>query len=637
MRPRTNPIQLWVTLTTATFGLFLATAAGAGESTLQPFGSDAELKQVLQDVQAQADAAAAAAAASEPTCNGCLESVESIVTTGARAEPSITNSQHAEVDEGGIVKQHGDHLVILRRGRLFTVDVSGPRLHPVSSINAYAPGADPSGTWYDEMLVSDNKVVVIGYSYERGGTEVGVFTINDNGGLRYQATYHFRSFDYYSSRNYASRLIGSKLILYAPVSLVSHTDEPLDVLPAMRKWHAGDDAKDEDPVFKPIATARRIYRSPFSKPTPDSILHSVTVCNLARVELECQATGVMGDWGRVFYVSPKAMYVWATNEASSANAEGTSSTLYRLPLDGSEPGAIGVSGEPVDQFSFDETRDGYLNVLVRSESGGDAMWNAERSAGAVALLRLATRLFVRGPQVAPASAYRELPRPQAGPQGAFHNRFVGKFLLYGVGEGWFDEKVHDTRVFVVHVASGRVKELTLPHGVDRIEEMGSSALVVGTSGDDLHFSGVRLSSSDAPSLLQHHVLANASQGELRSQGFFYKPDGRGGGVLGLPVRNPAAPGYEHLFEESAGIVFLRNHAAKFQELGQLRAHDESAQDDSCAASCVDWYGNSRPVFIDDRIFALLGYEIVEGTLRRGEIRELRRASFAPRLQTTRLD
>jgi len=38
-------------------------------------------------------------------------------------DESITNTQHAGVDEGGIVKLHGDHLVVLRRGRLFTVAV----------------------------------------------------------------------------------------------------------------------------------------------------------------------------------------------------------------------------------------------------------------------------------------------------------------------------------------------------------------------------------------------------------------------------------------------------------------------------------------------------------------------------------
>ncbi len=38
----------------------------------------------------------------------------------SKIEESVTNTQHAGVDEGGIVKVHGNHLVVLRRGRLFT-------------------------------------------------------------------------------------------------------------------------------------------------------------------------------------------------------------------------------------------------------------------------------------------------------------------------------------------------------------------------------------------------------------------------------------------------------------------------------------------------------------------------------------
>src|ERR1051325_3375164 len=45
------------------------------------------------------------------------------VMTGARA-PSITNNQEAGVDEGDIVKKRGDILVVLRRGRLFTVSLA---------------------------------------------------------------------------------------------------------------------------------------------------------------------------------------------------------------------------------------------------------------------------------------------------------------------------------------------------------------------------------------------------------------------------------------------------------------------------------------------------------------------------------
>ena len=125
---------------------------------------------------------------------------------------SVTNVQHAGVDEGGIVKLHGDHLVILRRGRLFTVNIGGEDLRPVSAVDAFGSDVDPGGAWYDEMLIAGNTIVVIGYSYARGGTEIGVFDISREGQLTYRATYHLRSNDYYSSRNYASRLIGSKLI-----------------------------------------------------------------------------------------------------------------------------------------------------------------------------------------------------------------------------------------------------------------------------------------------------------------------------------------------------------------------------------------------------------------------------------------
>ena len=51
--------------------------------------------------------------------------------------------------------------------------------------------------------------------------------------------------------------------------------------------------------------------------------------------------------------------------------------------------------------------------------------------------------------------------------------------------------------------------------------------------------------------------------------------------------------------------------------------------DACKASCVDWYGNSRPLFLRNRVFALLGYEIVEGSLNGAGISEIRRISFAP--------
>ena len=76
----------------------------------------------------------------------------------------------------------GDTLIVLRRGRLFTVSLAGGRMRPVDAINAFPPGTDGDG-WYDEMLVADGWVVVIGYSYEGGGTELNRFRISPEGRL----------------------------------------------------------------------------------------------------------------------------------------------------------------------------------------------------------------------------------------------------------------------------------------------------------------------------------------------------------------------------------------------------------------------------------------------------------------------
>ncbi|HTG16474.1 MAG TPA: beta-propeller domain-containing protein [Blastocatellia bacterium] len=547
------------------------------------------------------------------------------VTAGkssADKDESVTNVQHSGVDEGGIVKLHGNHLVVLRRGRLFTIAVGDGALKPVSVVDAFGPNIDPRNTWYDEMLVSEDTIAVIGYSYERGGTEVGLFKIDSQGNLTYQSTYHLRSNDYYSSRNYASRLIGNKLIFYTPLYLNPGAEDPFQSFPAVRKWRKGA-TNDE---FRRIVSPSRVYRPQRAIESPDGIaLHTVTVCDLSNGGFACEATSVIGPWGRVFYVSPQAVYVWVTEWVSRGEKVQSQSMLYRMPLDGSAPSALTVSGSPVDQFSFLESGDGNLNVLVRSDGAGDTMWNAEKTAGDVALMRVPLANFSDGSDTAAPSCYRSLPESEGY---AFQNRFVGEYLLYGSGSGWdYSRKADRSSLHAVRWAGGEPHKLSLAHGVDRIEALGSDAIVVGTDGNDLHFTAIRL--GDSPEVRDRYTRKGASQGELRSHGFFYKADDSESGVLGLPISTPGRPGYRHLFEGSVTILFLRNTSLHFEEIGELAAKPEKAADDACRASCVDWYGNARPLFVRGRILALMGYEIVEGSFSNGRMRELRRVSYAP--------
>jgi hypothetical protein len=253
-----------------------------------------------------------------------------------------------------------------------------------------------------------------------------------------------------------------------------------------------------------------------------------------------------------------------------------------------------------------------------------AEWSGHQPPDSMALLRIPLAGLDDGRGEAAESWYRPLPAP---PAGVFHNHFVGDHLVYGAGNGWWRPTTDSAVAFVVPWKGGEVNRLGLPHGVDRIEVMGDDAVIIGAGGGNLHFSGVRLGSR--PVIAQRFVMENASQGELRSHGFFYKAQDARSGMLGLPVREGAKPGWRHLVEGSASVLFLRNGGRQFTRLGSLASDPETAVNDNCKASCVDWYGNARPLFLRGRIFALLGYELVEGAIEANGIREIRRASFAP--------
>jgi hypothetical protein len=571
---------------------------------------------VVSEMAAQAAPTAPAGVAAAPVAKAAADS----------AAESITNVQTAGVDEGGIVKRAGDHLVILRRGRLFSVRVGGDSLQPADMLDAYAPGSNPQGAWYDELLVSGRTVVVIGYSYARGGTEIGLFDLAPDGRLSYRATHHLRSFDYYSSRNYASRLIGDQLVFYTPVLLQPWGPAPWDTWPSVRRWYG-----DTTPAhWQRLLPATRVYRSDDDfDPAEPLALHTVTACNLARAAMPCESTAVLGPAGRVFYVSTGSVYVWTSSWRRGGRPRGSSagaplSAVFRIPLDGRAPSGLKTAGVPVDQMSFLEAGD-HLNVLLRRDGAGEGMWGSEdAAAGALALLRVPLTAFGDGRGTAGPQHYRRLPAPD----GALQNRYVADWLLWGGsgGDGWA------LRFADEHAA----QPLNPGHAIERIEAMGAHAVLVGSAGNDLHFSSVRL--DRRAELAGRHLQPGAAQAESRSHGFFFRPAGNDGGLLGLPVLDSGAGRHGlHGGGGSAAVLFLRQRDLGFHPLGRLQAHAGGSQDDHCQASCVDWYGNARPLFLGDRVFALLGYELVEGTLGgarwRERIEERRRISFAPGART----
>jgi len=619
-----HPLRRWAGLALAAVVLAALTpapAAAQAEAGMPNFRSDAELVQFLAARDKEGNRALRPPPPPPPPAPPPPMTAGAAGPPPAADNPAITSTQVVGVDEGGIVKVSGDHLVILRRGRLFTVSTAGGDLQPADRIEAYPPGVSPRNDWYDEMLVKGDLIVVVGFSYARGGTEVNRFRIAPDGKLSFVDSHHLRSDDYYSSRNYASRLIGDQLVVYSPLRFrYGDPDDVLDALPGMRRWR-GDAGAGR---WVRTADARRVYvPAPMKRRGPVGVeaMHTVTRCDVTAPELACVSTAVLGPSGRTFFVSRNAIYVWVTPAWAFDDWDARDAFLYRIPFDGSRPAAVQVRGAPMDQFSFNANeRLGRLEVLLTGEGGGDEMWAPEFASGRPALLTLPTGRFGDGSGAAPKSDYRFLP----GEKGAHlsRNRFVGEQLLYGLGR--FEGQARSDRLVVVPVEAGEPVVMPLPFPITRLEQLGRDGLVVGGT-EEAVFLTVDLTPGQAPRLGSRFAQPNSREAEGRSQAFFYRPDSDDGaaGLLGLPVLRLG--GGQWL----ADMLFLRRTDGELSDFGLLRAEATPGGDDGCQASCVDWYGNARPIFLRGRVFALLGYELVEGDDKGERIREVRRVSYAP--------
>lgn len=611
------------------------------QQVMRGFSSEAELKQFLRRVEGakRSRVPPPMAAPAPPPAMAAVAESSTAQRSASPGAPSITNNQTQGVDEGGIVKTHGTHLVVLRRGRLFTIDTSQGDLRPIDQIDAFPP-SDGGGSraWYDEMLITNDLVVVIGFNYARSGTEINRFRISPSGKLTYVDTHHLRSNDYYSSRNYASRLIGSKLVVYTPHYLRYRGDADIkDSMPALRRWSE----KGPDAGFEILSTPRRTYVAEMLRRARNAnitAIHAVTSCDLAAARLNCSATAVLGSGSRNFYVSQDAVYVWTGDLFGNRweRSDDARGMAYRIPLDGTAPQAVGVVGNPTDQFSF-LARDGVLNVLVRADRGGEAMWQSEVKSGDLALLRLPFKRFGNGSRMAPKSLYQ--PLPGGDEISRLQNRYVGGHLLYGgsshrlwnARQGRYEApRLRNLRV--VGLKDRNLAELASDIGVTRIDQMGRDAMVIGSSSDGaLVFQPVALDGT--PRLLDGYGMPKTREGENRSHAYFFRPDPNSpngdSGTLGLPVAQTLRHPNARFLGSGSGIFFLRRDDRALSPAGQLDANATGAVADNCLASCVDWYGNARPIFYGERIFALLGYELVEGRIDAGQMAELRRVDFTP--------
>ncbi|WP_233548179.1 beta-propeller domain-containing protein [Aurantiacibacter zhengii] len=592
-----------------------------------------------------------------------------VVVTGSRvasspqsspmAVTSITNNQTATVDEGDIVKLIGDYLLVLQDGRIFAANYHTMQL--TDRIDVYRRGedGDPIGAdWYDEMLVQGDNILVTAYSYYDEASELSVFRLDRaTGKIERRGVFLISSEDYYDVDNYATRVAGDKLVIYTPF-------EPEDLVnrrnrPVVRRWVPEEEFEDTA-RGSPILEARDIYRPVFGSYEP--MVHTISICDLGKLDeenLDCVSTGFIAGAVAEMFVSPDNIFL-ATSAATYDDLDPYDVCRARragVPsVDGSPPGAVfrislrrsadvdllPVRGMVFDQFSMDQqgSRFRMLESWPDFECGeGSRDYDAFHANPELIDSSIAT--FSERYRSAPDRRFVSLPSPG---EGEFENRFVGDWLLYGVRSNYgrppYDAKelaaASQGGVFAVPLGEpSATTRIPLGHEITRIEALAGDAVLTGYRDQEgLYLSYLDL--EEAARVKGQAFLEGRYESESRSHAFNSTIYPEMDGLMGIPtVRREEDSGKLPWRSDDSGISFLRFTAegdlADLSDIKPASGSDTVAQGYECEVSCIDWYGNARPIFLGRGVYALMGTELVEGRALDDRIEVLRRLDLTGRV------
>ncbi len=558
---------------------------------------------------------------------------ETVVVTAAKVSsddnPSITNTQEAGVDEGDIIKQIGTHLIVLQDGRLFSVDLlpgGEPGLSLRDRENVYQ--SPDEGTWYDEALVFGRSIIAIGYSYERQASEFAILELGDGGELNFRDRFFLPSQDYFDGDNYTTRLVNGQLAMHTSYYLLDAEDFSKLSAPILVR----EEQLDEERKLNP----RSVYKS--LQNTEDPLLHTITMCPLKDIgnvdapTPQCKTTAFIAGASYEYYASTDAVWLWLNNKERWSRQEDLGKALlYRIPYGDENPSVATVEGRPQNQFSLAADTD-VFRALVRKDQ--------EERDDVLQLMELPLSAFGLKPAGVETATYHDLPDTD----GRLENRFTGTHLVYTLEneERWWnpfwsdDQNSADAKLAVVPFeAPGEVQTITIPHSVIRLERARDHIVATGYADEK----GLSLSSLDlrsgAARLADTATLPARYESENRSHAFNSRIEDDGSGMIGIPtVVRISESGRPVWRSKQSDISFLQVGAdAALRSAGTLYPSGNPEHPDyECEVSCIDWYGNSRPVFTMGRIFALSGTELVEGEMRNGFVNKTRSVDLTAPVQ-----
>ena len=173
--------------------------------------------------------------------------------------------------------------------------------------------------------------------------------------------------------------------------------------------------------------------------------------------------------------------------------------------------------------------------------------------------------------------------------------------------------------------------IPLEHSVDRLEVFGNGLIANGYIYDDgLFLSSIRL--DQQPRVADREFMPAYFESEGRSHAFNLIVDESGSGMFGVPVSIVEPYRSWFVMRDNSDIAFFSVNADMTMDTAGMLESTPDLENENyeCEVSCYDWYGNARPIFLYDRIFALSGSELIEGALINGQVTDQGRVSLMSR-------
>ncbi len=531
-------------------------------------------------------------------------SLDSVQVVGSRVSStpggeSVTNTQEAGVDEGGLVKRVGDFLLVLRDGVLYSVRIVRDGREVLELADALAVNMEDDGedVWYDEILSYRSTVLLLGFNYgsDPAVAEMVVFDVSPDGRLQRQSRLWLGTEDYFSSENYGARLIGDRLLLSLRQNL-SLDDEP----EAVMRWQRRDAVR---PRWQPLLDLGELHLPVFDLEWP--IIHALLSCSvegLRHGDLACDRFGVVGNYFATVYASLQAAYLAL---AHSWRDEERKTTVFRLPINDWQAAThAAVDGVVDSPLQFADRDNG---LYVAAAAGPSSISAGSRHP----ISHLPAHRFAFGSEsnpVAPAWTVN-LPYPEASV------RFGDDAVWFAPERSWWNRNQESKPgpVVVQPLDGSAQRQFETGFWTDVLQPIPGGMLLFGHGvGDKAGFVlGLAGKTATGVGMIDRYTPGDVDLSEMRTQAVNLATQPDGSLLLGWPVSGRQGNESALMFAAVTGQRLAARGVLDFTDMPDL------------ATQSVAWYGESRVVFLGHRLIAFSGDAVIEGRLLGEQVQPLR--------------